>query len=154
MADPFSVLASTAGLADVCIRLARFLKQANAGFRTVDQELGSLFEEIASLRSVNDLVKSSYTEGATAKTDPNHQQILGTHWSATQNTLTSCQHIVEQIEALLQEVSAAGSGNHVKLDQIRKWLKQQSREEAFSSLRGKLKAHQVALQLSLSAVSM
>ena len=154
MADPFSIVAGTAGLADVCVRLARFIKQANAGFRVVDQELEDVSQEIESLRSINDLVKRSYTDGFSTKSDPDQQQILGTHWCATQNTLASCQRIVEQIEALLKEVADVGSGKHVKLDQLRKWLRQQSREEAFSSLREKLKAHQMALQLSLSAVSM
>lgn len=152
--DPFSITASTAGLADICIRLAKFLKQAHDGFRAVDRELEEFSEEIVSMRSINDLVKRSYTEGSTAKTDPDHQLILGTHWRATQNTLASCQRTFEQIETLLKEVVGVGSGKHIKLDQLRRWLKQQSREEAFSALREKLKAHQIALQLSLSAVSM
>ena len=154
MADPFSIVAGTVGVADVCFRLIKFLKQANAGLRVVDQELEHLSEELVSLRSVNDLVKRSYTEGFTTKTDPDHQQILGSHWRSTQNTLAGCQRIVEQIEALLKEVANTGSGKHIKFDQLRKWLKQQSREEAFSTLREKLKAHQLALQLSLSAVTM
>jgi hypothetical protein len=129
MADPFSILSSTAGLADVCIRLANFLKNANDEFRAVDQELDDLFEEIVSLRSANDLVECSYVEGSTARTNPDHQQILSTNWRATKNTLTSCQRIVERIEVIFTEIVNAGSGKCIKLDRIRKWLKQQSREE-------------------------
>ena len=154
MADPFSIVAGTAGLADVCVRLARFIKQANAGFRSVDQELEDVFQEIESLRSINDLVKRSYVDGFQAKSNHDQQHILETHWRATQNTLSSCQRIVEQIEVLFKEIVEAGSGKHIRLDQLRKWLKQQSKEEVFSNLREKLKAHQMALQISLSAVSM
>ncbi|CAG8975456.1 hypothetical protein HYALB_00004770 [Hymenoscyphus albidus] len=153
MADPFSILAGTAGLTDVCIRLAQFLKHANDGFRVVDQELEALSEEITSLRSVNDLIERSYTEGSTAKANLEHQKILGTNWHATQNTLVSCQRIVEKIEEILIEVEGSGGGKHIKRDQIRKWLKQQRKEEELMSLREKLKAHQKALQLSLSAVN-
>jgi hypothetical protein len=154
MADPFSILASTAGLADVCLRLANFLKHANEGIRGVDQELEGLSKEIASLRSVNDLVECSYREEFTAGADPDYQQILGTNWLAAQNTLASCRRIVEQIEAILKEVVDAGSGRHIKLDQLRKWLKQQSKEEALSALREKLQKHQSGLQLSLSAINL
>ena len=35
MADYFSVIAGAAGLADVCIRLAKFLKEAKDGFQKV-----------------------------------------------------------------------------------------------------------------------
>ena len=145
---------STAGLADVCVRLAKFLKDANHGFRVVDQELEGLCEEIISLRSVNDLVERTYMEGSAARVSPHQQQIIGTNWRATQNTLASCQGIVERIEAIFLEVIGVGGGKHIKLDQLRRWLKQQSREEALTKLREKLKAHQIALQLSLSAVSM
>jgi hypothetical protein len=158
MADPFSILAGVASLADVCIRLARFLKDANDGFRVVDQELEDLFKEIASLQSVNEsideLVKRSYPEGSTARTNPHLGKILDTNWRATNNTLSSCQLIVERIEAILKDVVNAGSGKHIKRDQVRKWLKQQSKEEELSTLREKLKAHQLALQLSLSAVGL
>ncbi|KAL9074389.1 MAG: hypothetical protein Q9157_004416 [Trypethelium eluteriae] len=153
MADPFSVVAGTAGLADVCIRLTKFLKHAKDEFRAVDQELEDLFEEIESLRSTNELVKQSYTQGSVALVDSDHQQIINTHWRATQNTLASCWRVTEQIEELLKDVANAGSGKHVKLDQLRRWLKQQSKEEILSALRERLKAHQIALQLSLSAVS-
>jgi hypothetical protein len=152
--DPFSIIAGTAGLADVCLRLAKFLKNANDGFREVDRELEELSREIALLRSVNDLVERTYVEGSTAGTNPEHQRILGTNWRATQTTLASCQLIVEQIEVILQEVGDAGNGKHVKLDQLRKWLKQQSKEGDLSTLREKLQAHQIALQVSLSAISM
>ncbi|OBT63866.1 hypothetical protein VE03_06633 [Pseudogymnoascus sp. 23342-1-I1] len=156
MADPFSILAGAAGLADVCIRLAKFLKDANDGFRVVDQDLEDLFNEIASLQSVNEsigeLVKGSHPKGSTAGTSPHVRKILDTNWNATNNTLSGCRLIVERIEVILKDVASAGSGKHVKRDQIRKWLKQQSREGELSSLREKLKAHQLALQLSLSAV--
>lgn len=158
MADPFSILAGAAGLADVCIRLGKFLKDANHGFRVVDQELEDLFKEITSLQSVNEsideLLRRSYPEGSTAGTSPNLQKILDTNWQATGGTLSNCQLIVERIEVILKDVTNAGGGKHVKRDQFRKWMKQQSREEELNALRGKLKQYQLALQLSLSAVGM
>lgn len=154
MADPFSIVAGTASLADACIRLTKFLKKANDEFQAVDQVLGELFKEIASLRSVNDLLRKSYAEGFTVKINFDSQRILDTEWHATQDTLISCQHIIEQIEALLKRVVAVGGGRHIRIDQFRKWLKLNAREEALGALHEKLKRHQVALQLSLSAVSM
>lgn len=158
MADPFSILAGAAGLADVCIRLAKFLKDANDGFRLVDQELEDLSKEIASLQSVNEslneLLKRNYPEGSTARTNPHLEKILETNFRATDNTLSSCKLIVERIEAILKDVVNAGNGKHIKRDQVRRWLKQLSREEELKTLRARLKAHQLALQLSLSAAGM
>ena len=53
---------------------------------------------------------NSYMDGSMARTNPDYQQILDTNWRATQNTLASCQRLVEQIEAILIEVVDAGSG--------------------------------------------
>jgi hypothetical protein len=158
MADPFSVLVGVAGLADVCIRLARFIKDANDGFRIVDQELEDLFNVITSLQSINESIKElferGYSDDSTAETNPDIQNIIDTNWNATNNTLASCGLIVERIEAVLKDVASTGSGKHMKRDQIRRWLKQQSKEEELKALRENLKAHQLALQLGLSAVSM
>ena len=60
MADPFSIIAGTAGLADVCIRLTKFLKHASNGFQKVDEDLEDLSKEITSLRAVSDLIKHSF----------------------------------------------------------------------------------------------
>ncbi|KUJ19971.1 uncharacterized protein LY89DRAFT_705802 [Mollisia scopiformis] len=151
--DPFSIIAGTAGLADVCLRLAIFLKHAHDGFRVVDQELEELSEEITSLRALNDLAERTYKEESVVGIDPDQQDVLSTNWRATQNTLASCQGIVERIEAILREILHSGNGKHVKLDQVRKWLKQRSKERGLNTLREKLQAHQIALQVSLSAVS-
>lgn len=178
MADPFSVVAGTAGLADVCVRLTHFLKRARDGSREVDRELKELFEEIGLLQSeleslelINNSVKDSYVNEAETRLDSQYRRVLETHWRATQNTLASCQSTAEQIEALLQDVAETGSGKHLKLDQIVKWvetksgkslrvdqllrwMKQQSKGDALRALREKLKAHQIALQVSLSAVNL
>ena len=153
MADPFSVLAGTAGLADVCIRLSKLIKQAKEGFQTVDEELEDLFKEVASIRSVNNLVQRSYEAESTITTDRDDKRVLATHWQATQSTLAGCRRIVEQLDALLEEILKAGDGKHVKLGKLRRWLKQQSKEETFNALRQKLSAHQIGLQTSLAAVN-
>jgi hypothetical protein len=154
MADPLSIIAGTAGLGDVCVRLIIFLKHAKDGIRSVDEDLENLLIEITSLRSTNDLVNRSYAEGVLPVGDSEHQQILKTQWRAIQTTLASCQRVTQQIEKLLQDVANTGNGKHVKLDQLRRWLKQQSREESLTNLRERLKAHELALQLGLSATTM
>ncbi|KAH7356935.1 hypothetical protein BKA65DRAFT_495809 [Rhexocercosporidium sp. MPI-PUGE-AT-0058] len=158
MVDQFSVLAVAAGLADVCIWLGKFLKDDKHRFRVVGQELEDLFKEITSLQSVNasidELLGRWYPEGSTAGTSPNLQKILDTNWQATSGTVSNGQLIVERIEAILEDIVNIGRGKHIKHDQIRKWMKQQSREEELNTLWGKLKQYLLALQLSLSAVGM
>lgn len=155
MADPFSILVGTAGLADVCIRFAKAVKQAKDGFEKVDEDLDALGQEIAGLHAVNDLVERSYLTGIHSEESANEQKVLENHWLATSTTLAGCRHVVEQIEALILEILSTGvngSSIGVKRDKLRRYLKQQSREKDFARLRSKLAAHQLALQTSLAAI--
>ena len=153
MADPFSIVVGTAGLADVCIRLTKLLKQAKDGFQTLDEELEDLSKEITGLRAVNDSVQRIYEASSIAASDPDDQQVLVHQWQATKTTLAGCQRVVKELDALLVSVLDVGRRKHVKIVKLRKWLKQQSKEEAFNTLRRKLNAHQIALQTSLAAVN-
>jgi hypothetical protein len=154
MADPFSIIVGTAGLADVCIRFAGFLKQAVDGFQKVDKDLEELSEEITALRSVSDLIKRSFEVDLAGTRDPNDQQIIDNHWQATRTTLEGCQAILEKLSALTTDILGKDNPKYAKFKSLRKFLKQQSKEGEFIELRQKLHAHLVALQTSLVAVNM
>ncbi|MCJ1315274.1 hypothetical protein MMC15_000591 [Xylographa vitiligo] len=153
MADPFSIIAGTVGLADVCIRFALFLRQAKDGFHKVDEDLEDLTKEVTALRSVSELIKRSFEVHLAGITDVNDQLVVSNHWQATQATLASCQDIIDRLKDLITKVLGSGRSKHVKTEALRKYLRQQSKEEDFLKLRQKLNAHQIALQTSLAAVN-
>ena len=154
MADPFSIIAGTAGLADVCIRFTKFLKQAKDGFQKLDKDLEDLSNEITALLAVNDLIKRSFETDLAENTNSSDNQILNDHWQATRITLAGCQDIVEKLNALMTTVLATGSQKHEKIHKLLKYLKLQSKDDEFVALRQKFNAHHIALQTSLIAVNM
>ena len=153
MAEPLSIVAGSVGLADVCIRLTKVLKQAKDGFQKVDQDLEDLAKEVEALFSVNNSIKCSFEADLAGGTLSNDQQILADHWKATQTTLASCQEITERLNGLVIEVWANDNPRHVKLSSLRKYLKLQSKEEEFTSLRRKLNDYRIALLTSLTVVN-
>ena len=153
--DPFSIIVGTAGLADVCIRFSKFLKQAKDGFQKIDEDLEDLSKEITALRTVSDLIKRSFQAELAGNTVSSDNQIIANQWQVTRTILAGCQEIVERLNALvITIVGPGGASKHVKFDNLRKYLKQQSKEDEFAALRQKLKAHHGALQTSLAAVNM
>ncbi len=154
MADPFSIIAGAAGLADVCIRLTKFLKQAKDGFKKIDRDLEDLSNEVTELRSVSDLIKRSFEVDLAGATNPSEHKIIADQWRTTRTTLAGCQDIVESLNALIATVSGSGGPKHAKFNNLRKYLKQQSKEEDFNALHQKLKTHHNALHISLAAVNM
>ena len=153
MADPFSILAGAAGLADVCIRLTNFIKQAKDGFHKVDEDLEALSNELTTLSSVSDLIKRSFKADPAGTLDPGDQQIIDSHWQTTRTTLTSCQELIERLNTLVIQVLGNGNPRHAKLNSLRKYLRQQAKEEQFIELRQRLNTHQIALQTSVAAVN-
>ena len=153
MADPFSIIAGAAGLADVCIRLTKFLKQAKDGFQKVDGDLEELSKELAALQTVSDLIKRSFEANIAGSINSNDDQIIANLWQATQTILAGCQDIVERFNALITEILSTGGTKYIKLNSLRKYLKQQSKDDEFNALRQKLNTHRMALQTSLAAVN-
>ena len=152
MADPLSIIAGAAGLADVCIRLTKFLKQAKHGFQRVDRDLEDLSKEVTALRSVSELIKRSFEADIAGTINTSDNQIITDQWHATRTTLAGCQDIVERLNALITEILGSGGTKYTKFNSLRKYLKQQSKDDEFIALRQKLNAHQMALQTSLAAV--
>lgn len=153
MADPFSIVAGAAGLADVCIRLTKFLKQAKDGFRKIDADLEDLSNEITALGTVGDLIKRSFEADLAGTTDSTDSQIIANHWHATRAILGGCQDIVKRLNTLITEILGTGGTKYAKFNSLRKYLKHQSKDEEFIALRQKLSAHYIALQTSLAAVN-
>lgn len=153
MADPFSIIAGTVGLVDVCIKFAGFLKQAKDGFQKVDQDLDELSKEITGLRSASNLIRRCFEVNHLGKRDPGDQQIIDNHWRATRVTLDGCQGILEKLSTLIIEVLGKGNPKYAKFKSLRKFLKQQSKDSEFIELRQRLHAHQVALQTSLAVIN-
>ena len=154
MADPFSILAGAAGLADVCIRLTKFLSEAKDGFQKIDRELEDLSNEITELQAVSDLIKRSFEADLAGTPDSSDDQTVVDQWQATRTSLAGCQGIVERLAELMTVVLGAERPKHVRFNSLRKYLKHQSKEDEFLVLRQKLKIHQSALQTSLAAVNM
>jgi hypothetical protein len=154
MADPVSIIAGAAGLADVCVRLAKFLKQAIDGFQKVDKDLEDLSKEITALRTVSDLIKRSFEIDMAGTTNSRDSQIIANHWHATRATLAGCQVVVERLNTLMTTVMRTGGSKSDKWNSLRKYLKHQSKDEEFMALRRSLNAHHNALQTSLAAVNM
>ena len=53
MADPFSILASGVGIADVAVRVIGYLKDVKAAAETVEDDIDSLISEVEALRVVH-----------------------------------------------------------------------------------------------------
>ncbi|MCJ1268890.1 hypothetical protein MMC22_008778 [Lobaria immixta] len=157
MADPFSVIAGTAGLLDVCFRIFKYLKKTQAGAAKIEDDITALLREIEALIAVNLSIKTVFVTELKPGPEPfaadsARVEVL---WRNIGNNLQDCQALVEQLEALVREIIGKDGPKVVgKYDGFKKQMRKQSKNEDFHQVRLQLANHQSALQLLLSALNL
>lgn len=155
MADPFSVIAGTAGLLDVCFRIVKYLKETQAGAERIEEEITALLREVEALITVNESITGIFV--TELKPSPElfatgSDRIDGI-WRNIGSTLQDCSFLIERLEVLVREIIGKEGPKGVgKLDGFKKQMRKQSKNEEFHQLRLRLANHQSALQVSLSAL--
>jgi hypothetical protein len=154
MADPFSLIASSIGVVDVCVRLGTFLLEAKQGSDTIDEKLDGLIAEIYALKTVSNLIRESLEGGDFGDGDiPRRDKgdVL-TLWSATLNALQDGQRTLSELEDVFKKVS--GEGGTSTGDRLRKYFRKLWKEERLQELWAKLARSQSLLQMMLTGINM
>ncbi|KAF2260407.1 hypothetical protein CC78DRAFT_571219 [Lojkania enalia] len=158
MADPVSLLASVVQVGDICVRLSKFLYQANRGIEHIDDDLGMLLEDIGSLKSIIEAIEGHFRAEMKSSTseDGNESDKLATSnlWRAFDGRLTACHKTLQDLDNLCSKIHGDTSSNTpVILQRSRRWLRKYLREDELNAFHLKLSAHHENLQLLLTAAS-
>ncbi|KAK8029848.1 TPR-like protein [Apiospora rasikravindrae] len=165
MAEPLSIIATSFELAGVCIKVAKFLREAAAGIKTVDGDLVNLSQEIVSLQNTNDAIRRHFEDdiNASAKTievDGLDEGAVGTLWTAFDAKLAECGATLEDLEGICAKIHD-GSGDKSKgntntpdfINRTKRWIRKYLKEDELAKFRQRIKAHQDGLQLLLTAAN-
>lgn len=157
MADPFSILAGTASIIDVCMRLTKYFRDVNAAAGTIEQDLFALLEEFIRLQAVNESIRNIWlgnhkTVGPKA---PENEPLLKTQWQDLDYALRGCSSSMLRLSALIEEVVGKDGYNVTgKLDGIKKVLRKQSKDKAIFEVRQQVMSHRDNLQVLLLALNL
>lgn len=156
MADPFSIIAGSAGLLDVCWRVFTYLKNVQAAAARVEEEITALLHEIEALILVNESIKDVFAaelkgSAGASVADPARLENL---WRNTGRILEDCRATVEKLEELVKTIIGKEGSKVGRFDGFRKQARKQSKDEDFLQLRRQLTNYQGALQLLLTALNL
>lgn len=156
MADPFSIVAGTAGIIDVCVRIANYLRDINAAASRIEQELFILLEEFVALESVNSSIRDTWLEHhKTGDRGPPDEPLLKTQWQDLDHALQGCHNLMLKFGALIQGIIGKdGPFVTSKLGGIKKVLRKQSKEKAIFEIRQQVMSHRDNLQVLLLALNL
>ncbi|KAI9667949.1 MAG: hypothetical protein M1821_000769 [Bathelium mastoideum] len=153
MADPFSIIASTISIVDVCARLVVFFAQVKRGSDTVDKELDTLVEEIGSLNAGSIAVRNCFERELAGKYDKNSKDEAFTAdlWRATGNTLQDCQRTLNDLDSLIKKL--IGDDGLSTFDKVRRYFRKQAEEDELHRLSQRLNRGHQLLEILLTAIN-
>lgn len=157
MSDPFSIVAGTVGLLDVCFRIGKYLYDAKIGADRVDEGIEALSHQIEAIRSVTKFIQSVFEADLPYATDTVAKSPDGIEslWEEIGKNVTSCQVTLAKLFTLIELIVGKESPKVLsKLDGLRRYLRKQAKEEEFAALRQQLSDYHHALQTLLTSVNM
>lgn len=157
MADPFSTAAGTMSLLDVCFRVGKYLYDLKMGADKVDEEIEALYHQVEAIQSVTQSIKSVFEDDFAHATEIGSKKRDGIQslWEEIGKNVRSCQGTLEELFALIKLIVGKESPKvWSKLDGLRKFLRKQSKEADFVTLRQQLSDYHHSLQTLLTSVNM
>jgi hypothetical protein len=155
--DPFSIIAGTAGLLDIAVRLIAYIKEVEESAGKVDQEIASLSQEIESLASVNDSIERLWLRnrenppGVSLK----DAAYVEDAWKQMGGLLQDCRVEAMKLEHYLREVVGKnGSKVNGKWDGIKKHLRRHAKDGEYQQVRDRLSNHRDGIQILLGTLNM
>ncbi|KAL8696273.1 MAG: hypothetical protein Q9224_002880 [Gallowayella concinna] len=156
MADPFSIVAGTAGVLDICWRVGSYLAKIKTSAIKIERDLAALLFETNALIAANESIQAlwgAYNEETLDKSITESQRIADL-WQDINITLNGCHDVMSRLALLIEEVIGKdGFAAQGKRDGIKKVLRKQSRDDEIMEIRSQISSHQNSLQLSLSALN-
>ncbi|KAF2096847.1 tetratricopeptide repeat domain-containing protein [Rhizodiscina lignyota] len=158
MADPFSIIAGTAGLIDVLWRCGVYVKHIRDLADTINEDIDAVSHELDALISVNKSIQATFT-AELAKVPSSlsaDAKLVENTWQNVGGLLRNCHTTAKQLKDWLQDiVGEEGSSTRVAgITAIKKALKKDNRTHEFKELRQKLTNYQSCLQVLLTALNL
>lgn len=139
--DPFSIIAGSAGLADVSIRLINFLRDVRRQSKDIEHEIDELVIEIQSLKGTGERFKELYERNAAFDSTPAADS-KSKLWKEVKVNLESLHSFVSKLDIQVKEICGANAKPSGYLDATKKALRKRDRSMAMNDLRSKVKTSQ------------
>lgn len=158
MAEPFSVVAGTLGLLDVCWRVGTYLNSVKNAAERIEGDIDALQNEVTSLIEVNESIKKlrDRTEEAYPSSPTNHSPVVEDLWQNIDSTSEGCKVVVLRLEEKVKNIMgkremAKPTG---KIDGIKKTLRRDSTDPDLVKIHNSLSKYQLSLQTLLTALNL
>jgi len=155
MADPLSIIASTASIADICVRLASYLRNVQKATETIEDDIAALIHEVEALDAITISVQKSFKDDIftnAGSEDPEKENHL---WKHVRQTLSNCKSTTEGLETIVVELyGKTGPAVTGFRDAVIKSHRRKNKEGDLRNCRDQLATYQNVLQILLASINM
>lgn len=148
--DVFSAVVTAASLADITIRLIKYLRDVKQAAEDVDQDIDSLIREIECLQVAHDNIQEEYERHIHDATLDPKENIL---WFHTGKTLQETRQLVIKLETCVREIYGENPHTNGPIDGLRKQHRKRARDARLVDVRNQIHTNQNCLQLWFSIIS-
>lgn len=157
MADPFSIVAGSIGIIDVCFKIGVYLQNAQKASKGVEEELIGLEQEIQELISVNNSITevSRKEQSLFSSYKFADEQTLSGLWQQACKLQKGCRNDLDMLDRVLTHILGSNESETTgRIYGIRMQLRKQSKDAQLSQIHLKLSTHQASLQTLLSVLNL
>jgi hypothetical protein len=159
MADPFSIIAGTIGLADVCSRAVQNLYHLRQDLGTIEGDLEALSQDVEGLRDICNTVRVTFAAADDDAITPEFSQVSQATekvWRDLDRALQNCHVVVSRLDGIIEKIRGppAGSSAPAKIVAVRQALRKRLRDSDLRNCRVQLATYQNALQLVLTIITL
>ena len=156
MAEPFSILAGGIAVAEVCWRVAKYLKDVRTAAVTVQNDIDALIREVEALGTINESIGRAFETEISRSS--NLSPLKSTHleklWKHTGQSLADCRTAIENLEGLVKDIYGKTGPKVVgKIDGLGKQSRNREKKAQLSQIRNQLSTYQSQLQILLSGIN-
>lgn len=150
--DPLSIIAGTAGLLEICVRLTKYLNDVKEGSERVDEDIEVLYQQVAAISTVVQSIRNVFKPDLEHASN-GHRDNIQDLWAEVASNISSCQMTLEKLFLLISQIVGKETSKQSKLEGFRRYLRKQSTEDEYNRIRQQLSGYHHALQTLLTSIN-
>ncbi|ORY01656.1 tetratricopeptide repeat domain-containing protein [Clohesyomyces aquaticus] len=155
MADPFSIVASTASIVDICVRLVCYLKDVQKGVATIQADITSLVHEVEALEAISTSILQIFNGTPFATPEHGQHDLQEGLWNKVKRTLEDSEDLVAKLETIVKDIYGKnGQTVSGSRDALGKSHRRRSKESELRQCRDQLATFQNVLQILLAFINL
>ena len=145
------LFAAGVGIADVAVRVIKYLKDVKAAMKTIEDEIGGLISEVEELMMIHQQIERDYLANYWQAAPGSEENTL---WHSVGHTLHKGRQLTEKLEVTVTKIYGEDPSITGKRDAFIKQHRYRSKNLIISGIRDQMATYHSVLHMNISRINM